>query len=138
MTYGGGIKTSTFIVVLASIMANIKGRKQSVLFKKAIPLSAYTRAISIFLLSLFLIIGTAFLLTLFENNPLMDNIFEAVSAFGTVGLSTGITPSLTLPGKIAIIIAMFAGRVGPLTLAYVLGEKGSDLIKYPEGNILIG
>jgi trk system potassium uptake protein TrkH len=135
---GGGIKTSTFIVVLASIMANIKGRKQSVLFKKAIPLSAYTRAISIFLLSLFLIIGTAFLLTLFENNPLMDNIFEAVSAFGTVGLSTGITPSLTLPGKIAIIIAMFAGRVGPLTLAYVLGEKGSDLIKYPEGNILIG
>jgi trk system potassium uptake protein TrkH len=135
---GGGIKTSTFVVVLSYMFSSIKGKKQSVLFKRAISVSMYSKANAIVFLSLILIAVMIFTLTLSENTSFINILFEVVSAFGTVGLSTGITSDLTSVSKSTIIITMFVGRVGPLTLAYMLGQKSVDLIEYPTGNILIG
>ena len=76
-----------------------------------------------------------------ENSDLMTVLFEVTSAFGTVGLSLGITPTLSAVGKTAIILTMFIGRVGPLTLAFVLSQKAKKQtihIKYPDERIMIG
>ena len=86
-----------------------------------------------------LIFATTFILALFEKQPFISLFFEAVSASSTVGLSTGITPALSVPGKIAIMIAMFIGRLGPLTLLLALTRrKRGDGLHYPEEKLLIG
>jgi len=79
------------------------------------------------------------MLSITENQPFINLLFETTSAFGTVGLTTGITQTLTTPGKIWIILTMFAGRVGPVTLALALALKNrKGNIQYPEGKLLIG
>jgi len=80
------------------------------------------------------------LMTITEQEPFLNILFEVVSAFGTVGLTTGITPTLTDSGKIWLIITMFAGRVGPVTLALSLAlrSRKSSKVQYPEGKIMIG
>lgn len=143
---GGGIKTSTFALLWASTIATVKGKKNAELFQKTIPNDLLFRAYSVFL---FFLVGTLvciFLLTITEHRilalqgrSLMDLIFEAVSAFATVGLSTGITSQLSDMGKIVIIFAMFIGRVGTLTIAFALGKKAiSTSYKYPNGHTMVG
>jgi trk system potassium uptake protein len=74
-----------------------------------------------------------------ESAPFLKILFEVTSAFGTVGLSMGLTPDLTLLGKVMISLTMFAGRLGPITLAYALQpKKEKELFRYPEGKITIG
>ena len=143
---GGGIKTSTFAVVLADVWRTIRGLDHVQLFKRTIPDILRSRAYSVLL---FFIVGntlSVFLLTMTESHILempdrgvMDLLFEEVSAFGTVGLSTGITPMLSPWGKLILILSMFIGRVGTLTVAFALGGrlKGRH-IKYPEGHTMVG
>ncbi len=135
---GGGIKTTTFIVLVGSVLASIKGQKQTVMFKRSVPHSMYSKANAIFILSLMLIVVAGLILLVSENSIPIDILFEVVSAFGTVGLSTGITPELSIIGKLVITVTMFVGRVGPLTLAYGIGQQKDARIEYPKGNILIG
>jgi trk system potassium uptake protein TrkH len=135
---GGGIKTVTFLLVLMGIFATFKGKKQLVLFKRAIPPEILKKAIVIFLLGLIWIIVAAFLLAIFENRNFLSILFEVTSAFGTVGLSCGITSSLTAFSKLVIIFTMFLGRVGPLTLAIALGTKENGNYKLPEEKVMIG
>jgi trk system potassium uptake protein TrkH len=80
------------------------------------------------------------ILTVTENKEFLDLLFETVSAFGTVGLSTGVTSSLSIIGKVLIIITMFAGRVGPLTLALAIGRRQTqnNNIRYPKEDVLVG
>ncbi|OGC21132.1 hypothetical protein A3J90_01790 [candidate division WOR-1 bacterium RIFOXYC2_FULL_37_10] len=137
---GGGIKTTTFSIILFTIWATLKGLKDTIIFERRIPFQTVRRAFVIAVLALFLVCGAVFLLALFEKDKtVLSLLFEVVSAFGTVGLSMGITPYLTSVGKIIIMLCMFVGRVGPLTLllAFLLGQK-EHRIEYPKEGISIG
>ncbi len=136
---GGGIKTTTFVAVLMSVISTIRNRKDAVLFKKRIPERVIKKSVAIFSLSLFIVVlGTTFV-CYFENMPLSKVMFEVFSAFGTVGLSTGITPSLHWFSKLTISLIMLMGRVGPLTAVVAMAEAGlAPPIRYPEGEILVG
>jgi len=143
---GGGIKTSTFAVLWASTISTIRGRKHVQLFKRTLTNELVLRAFSVLI---FFIVGNLvciFLLTITEtdilNTPgrgILDLMFEEVSALGTVGLSTGITGDLSSAGRIIIIVSMFVGRVGTLTVAYAIGKSViSTKYKYPKGHTMVG
>ncbi len=136
---GGGIKTSTAGVLAAAIWALIRGRHDAEIFERRIPQTIIYKAFSVMLISAVLVIFITMMLSITEKQPFLKLLFETTSAFGTVGLTTGITPDLTTSGKIWIILTMFAGRVGPVTLALALALKNrKGNIQYPEGKIIIG
>jgi len=143
---GGGIKTCTFGVLLATFASMAKNKDKVSMFKRTVPKEVVRKAIVLLLLAAGWIFVAAFLLTLTESgkmtggdNAFLKILFEVTSAFGTVGLSTGITPSLSAWGKIIIIATMFAGRVGPLTLALTVAlQHDKDRYLYPEDKIMIG
>jgi trk system potassium uptake protein len=136
---GGGIKTTTFTTLIGAVIAMIRGKEDIVLFKYRLARERIFKALTITMLSLVLVIAVTMVLSATEDREFLRVLFEATSAFGTVGLSTGITPLLSDFGKIILSFTMFAGRLGPLTLAYALGPKAEkDLYRYPEGKIIIG
>lgn len=110
--------------------------------EKKISRDIVNRALAIAMIAIFLIILITMILSITDNQfSFMDILFEATSAFGTVGLSLGITSELSAIGKTLIIFLMFAGRVGILTIAFALARqqhKNKGIIKYPEGKILVG
>jgi trk system potassium uptake protein TrkH len=117
----------------------IRGREDIVLFHYRLGKDRIFKALTITMLSLTLVIFVTMLLSTTEDQQFLKILFETTSAFGTVGLTVGITPELTDFGKIVIALTMFAGRLGPLTLAYALGPKSEkELYRYPEGKITIG
>jgi len=137
----GGIKTSTFALVFLSATATIQGKKHVNLYKTQIPWELMNKAFAIFLFSAVSILLGIFLLTIFEPEmALLDLAFEQVSAFCTVGLSTGITPSISLGGKIVLMLSMLIGRVGTLTLAFALSDRKveANTFKYPKGSVHVG
>lgn len=137
---GGGVKTTTFGVVSFTLISMIRGRHEPVIFQRRFPTYHIMKAVSIISASIALVFITTFVLTLFEGQSFSDMFFETISAFGTVGLSTGITPGLSDPSKIALVITMFCGRIGPVTLLVALAQsKPKDtVIQYPEENLMIG
>lgn len=136
---GGGIKTTTFTLICSTIWATLKNQKNTTLFERKIPAETVRRAFVIFFLSIAVVIIAVFLLNGTENFSLMQLSFEVFSAFGTVGLSTGITPFLSDIGKIIIITVMFIGRVGALSLLLALSTReGKHHIEYPKEGISIG
>ncbi|WP_150268860.1 TrkH family potassium uptake protein [Paenibacillus tepidiphilus] len=136
---GGGIKTTTFTLMIGAVIAMLRGREDIVLFRYRLAQERVFKALTVTLLAVLLIVSVSMVLSTTENRPYLMILFEATSAFATVGLSMGLTPELTDAGKIVISLTMFAGRLGLLTLAYALGPKqGKPLYKYPEGKIIIG
>ncbi|UNK17695.1 TrkH family potassium uptake protein [Paenibacillus sp. N3/727] len=136
---GGGIKTTTFTMMIAAVIAMMRGKDEIVLFRYRLVQERVLKALTITLLALLLVITVAMILSTTEDSSFLSILFEATSAFGTVGLSMGLTPHLSLFGKLLISITMFAGRLGPLTLAYALGpKKGKELYRHPEGKMIIG
>lgn len=137
---GGGIKTSTFVLLATSAFATIRGKKNLELFRQRISFDLLNKAFSIVLFSTFVIFIGLFLLTITEKGVAFDKLFfEVVSAFGTVGLSMNLTPHLTIYGKIIIIITMFIGRVGILTLANSLSKPtATNKYRYPEAHFMVG
>lgn len=136
---GGGVKTSTVAVIGAAIIALATGKEDAELFKRRIPKELIYKAFSLFMLAAILVIVVTMLLSVTERVPFLNLLFETVSAFGTVGLTTGITTNLSCVGKLLIIFTMFAGRVGPATIALALALKSRPShVKYPEGKIIIG
>jgi trk system potassium uptake protein TrkH len=136
---GGGIKTTTFAVVTAGALSSIRGRSQVILFKKKLPDALISRALTVtFTAMVFVVLSTIGVL-IFEKCTLTQAIFEVTSAFGTVGLSTGITLGLTSASKIILIICMYIGRIGISTLALAIGMRSySDRIIHPEESVTIG
>lgn len=146
---GGGVKTTTLALITAFTISRIRKQKRLNLFKKSIPVETVSRSVSLILVCLSLI-GLVLFLLLAGNSlqntfvPCLESrfivyLFETVSAFGTVGLSMGITPSLSLWGKSWIILLMFVGRVGVLTFAYIIVGGGTEKgVEYAEENIMIG
>jgi len=136
---GGGIKTTTFGVLLMTVWNLIKGNDDIEIFKRRLEDSVVFKALVTAFLALALIIVVTMLLSITEAKGFMSILFETVSAFGTVGLSTGITSTLSEVGKILITFTMFVGRVGPLTLALALAEKKHrGVYHYPKENVMVG
>ncbi len=119
----GGIKTTTAAVLFATLRGELRGREPE-LGGRAIAPEALRKAIAVSAMSIGIVLAVILLLTLTEDQPFLRLTFEAVSAFATTGLSTGITASLTVAGKLIITAAMFIGRVGPFTIALAVGREG--------------
>lgn len=137
---GGGIKTSTFSLILLSAYSTIRGKEQLEMYNHSISFDLLKKAFSILIFSLsFIFFGTLALAVTDPDKSVIRLAFEEVSAFSTVGLSTGITASMSFPGKIILILSMFIGRVGPLTLAFALSKKVSTTnYKYPDAHFMVG
>lgn len=135
----GGIKTVTFGVILISTISIIRGNRDTEAFKKTINPEIISKSLAIVTAGMGLVLFMAFVLTITEGKEFLDVLFESASAFATVGLSRGITPDLTDIGKVIIMLTMYAGRVGPLTMAFAIGyNKKHRRYKYSEGHISVG
>ncbi len=136
----GGIKTVTFLVLVGSAWSVSRGHGELTLFERRIASETAVKASAIALLGMLLVGAAVTALTLTDpGKSLLQLGFESISAFGTVGLSTGITASLSSAGKLIIIALMYLGRLGPLTLALALMERRPERrIKYPEDDVVIG
>jgi len=138
----GGIKTVTFGIVLFTIVSQIRGKEDTEVFHRRIPKDNINRAVTIIIMGLVLIILITMVLSIMESgHTFMEVLFETTSAFGTVGLSLGITASISTAGKVLLSILMFTGRVGPFTVALALSRtthKNQGKIRYPEDKVIIG
>ena len=138
---GGGVKTTTFAVLLQSVTATLKGKQDVEFFERTIPAQTVVKSIAIFIISLIVVsVGMLVLVRVEPDKSFLSLLFEVVSGFGTVGLSLGITPFLSTIGKLCIVVMMYLGRVGPLTLILAVGSRSGvkHEIEYPEGKVLIG
>jgi len=136
----GGIKVTTAVILLAALRAASGSRSPVVIYRREIPLDVVYRSLAILVLSAAAVVVTFFALLVVESQPFEVLLFEAVSAFGTVGLSLGATASLGGLGRAIVIAAMFIGRIGPLTLALLLGAseaRRADL-RFPETRLMVG
>ena len=143
---GGGIKTSTLAIVLADVWRTVRGADHVQIFQRSIGAVLRSRAYSVLLFFLVGNLAGVFILSITESHLVAENqadffdlAFEHVSAMGTVGLSTGITPLMSGAGKVVLALAMFVGRVGTLTVAFAVGGRTSHShFKYPEGHTMVG
>lgn len=135
---GGGIKTSTFFILIQGIKSAATNCSEKA-FNFAVPKDAFKKASVITLLSLGVVISGTYIMCILEPKlDFLDILFEITSAFGTVGLSTGITPGLSPASKLLSILIMYVGRLGPLTVATLWYFSKGERISFPEGNIMIG
>ncbi|HAL45329.1 MAG: hypothetical protein A2Y12_01440, partial [Planctomycetes bacterium GWF2_42_9] len=138
----GGIKTVTLAIIIMAVYATARRRAEVEIFRRSIPLSSVGKALTVVLLFIFVYLTTVFLLSITERHSdfeFIEIMFEAASALGTVGLSCGLTSSLTTAGKIIIIITMLIGRLGPLTLlaAMTFNIKPARY-NYPTEPVVVG
>ncbi len=140
---GGGIKTTSLAVLGAIVNGRVRGRQSPTLFKRSVPDETISKALSVFILAVMTLTVALVLLVVTQPAPpreyFLTYLFEAVSAFGTVGLSMGITPLLGVFGKLIIICLMLIGRVGLLTIAYVVtSRRAAAPFRYAEEKVMIG
>jgi trk system potassium uptake protein TrkH len=136
---GGGVKTSTFALLVLSVRSILRRRNEVEVFYRTIPRETVHKALVIITFSFSLINLFTILLLVTDKAPFLPTMFEVVSAFGTVGLSMGLTPQLTTAGKIVILLLMFIGRIGPLTMALALGERQDRArFAYPTERVMVG
>lgn len=140
----GGIKTVTIGVLALCAYSTIKGNEQTVVFKRRIPFNIISRALTIVMIGISVVFISVGCLSLSEDFSFMEILFETVSAFATVGTTLGITSYLSFIGKIMIIIVMFIGRLGPITITVALmvrqgnKENNKGNIQYPEEKVMVG
>lgn len=136
---GGGVKTTSLVVVFVAVLAMFHGHKDVNIFKRKVSENVIKKVMALVAASIAFLTFMIFLLLLFEPFTFERTIFEAISAFGTVGLSMGITSRLSDAGQIIIVLLMYIGRVGPLTLIFAISEnKGRSYFTYTEEKISIG
>jgi trk system potassium uptake protein TrkH len=138
---GGGIKASTAVILIQSIKATLSGKDKVEIFQRELHPAIVLKSIALTLISFFLVfVASIIMVKLEEGKNILAIVFEVISAFGTVGLSMGITPQLSDPGKLLIILVMYIGRIGPLTLVLGIVRKKyrGEGISYPQGRVLIG
>lgn len=137
---GGGIKTTTFATLIGAVIAQIKGKEDVIFFRQRILPHMIYKSLTVTMTGLFIVMAVTMALSITEEGARFEMIlFEVTSAFATTGLSMGLTPSLSPIGKTLIILTMFAGRVGPLTIAFALAQRRQkEYFCYPKGKITIG
>lgn len=135
----GGIKVGALAVLVVAVVSAVRGQNTVIAFRREIPTAAVMRTLAVVTLSAVVVVAGAFALTVITSFRFLTIVFDTTSAFGTVGLTTGVTAQLTIAGKLIIIAAMFAGRLGPLTLAVALARREQpSRLRYPEAPIRIG
>ena len=136
----GGIKVNTMAVVMAAVLSTMRGRTNAVAFGREIPRLLVQRAMVIGAISITFVFIVAMLLTFSQTGfDFIDLLFEAVSAFGTVGLSTGLTAEVSQWGQAIIVGTMFIGRLGPLAIGLAMAQRTeADLYRYPSERVTIG
>ncbi|MBK6641702.1 MAG: hypothetical protein IPG39_10910 [Bacteroidetes bacterium] len=137
---GGGIKTSTFTLIMVSAIATLRGKRNLELFRHNIAWELLNKAFSIFIFSASFVFTATFFLSILEpETDILRLLFEEVSAFGTVGLSTGITADMTTESKLILIFTMFVGRIGTLTIGFALSKKVMTVAyRYPNAHFMVG
>jgi trk system potassium uptake protein TrkH len=137
---GGGIKTTTFATLVGAVIAQVKGKEDVIFFRQRILSNMIYKSLTVTMIALSLVISVSMILTITEKGAdFLMILFESTSAFATTGLSMGLTPHLSAPGKAILVLTMFAGRVGPLTIAFALAlRKQKEYYRYPKGKIMIG
>lgn len=145
---GGGIKTTTFGILLAMAKSRYRGDDGVSIFKRTVPDETVSKALFILILAFAIVTVASLALAATETGDepyrrsetrFIEVMFEVVSAFGTVGLSTGITPGLSGLGKFILVLVMFVGRVGPLSIAAIVGQRrGAAKYRYAEENVMVG
>lgn len=136
----GGIKTATAGILIMTVISIIKGRGETEVFKRRISKDTIYKSLAIAIIGITLVTTVTMILSITEVGASLEYIiYEATSAFGTVGLTLGLTTKLSIIGKIIISFTMYCGRVGPLTIALALSRNHSNnTIRYPEDKILVG
>lgn len=136
----GGIKTMTVAVLVFAVLSVIQGRKETVAFKKTISSSLVRRALAVTMISLGMLLLCTVLLLATNQVSLSDGLYEVTSAIATVGLSRDLTPTLNGFGKILIILCMYLGRVGPITMFMFFGQRAANrnTVKYADAEIIVG
>ena len=135
---GGGIKTTVFALMVLSLLTYFRNRRYVNAFNRTIPLGTITRAFSIVMLAVIWVFLSVLILNMTEDKLFLNILFEAVSAFGNGGMSTGITADLSSIGKLLLSVSMLIGRIGPLIIGYTLVGRGRTFdYNYPDANILI-
>lgn len=146
---GGGMKTTTLRILSSCTRSVLRGEEEVILYQRAVPSSLILKAMAVVFGSAMTVIIVTFTISVFEFNfnPLINHdnansisiFFEVISAFATVGLSTGITPDFSAFGKVMLILTMYTGRVGILVLmSAIVGESRPSSIQYPKENLLVG
>jgi trk system potassium uptake protein TrkH len=138
---GGGVKTTVTAIAVLGVWTAMRGRDRLEIGRRTIPDALVKRSAAILACGLGVVFTATFMIALFENQPerFLDHLFEATSAFGTVGLSTGITSGLHDASKLILVLTMFVGRVGPLTLLLaVSGRKPHVQVEFPQERVCIG
>ncbi|WP_165525558.1 TrkH family potassium uptake protein [Psychrobacter pygoscelis] len=139
LSTASGIKLGTFVILILTTLAFLRQRNHVTVFERRIPERQVRKALALISITMILIFLSVFILAVIEpNHSLEDVLFEVVSALSTVGLSRGLTSELSPAGEVVIMFMMFAGRVGPLTLAYLIAMPKATRISYPETNVLVG
>jgi trk system potassium uptake protein TrkH len=127
----GGIKVNTFSVLLVAIISTARGRPSAEAFGRRVPHGVIYNAISVALLSIAFVFAVGLGLEVITGLPFVAVVFESISAFGTVGASTGITPELPPMARLLLVPAMFVGRLGPLTLVLALAARARPVDSRP-------
>ena len=135
----GGIKVTTFAILVVTILAVMRGRMRTTILRRKIPQEVVFRSLAIISLATLLLIAVSWLLADFEPFGFLPVLFEAASALGTVGMSYGITPQLHDASRLVLVAAMFVGRLGPLTFVLLLAQKHQrDHLEYPSETVRVG
>ena len=134
----GGIKVTTLIVLVLATVAFFRRQERLHIFGRSLGMSEVMKVLALTTLSIFLVAVGLFLTSITYDGDFLDLLFEICSAFGTVGLSRGATGELDEFGRAMIILIMFAGRLGPLTLAFFLATQSKSKVGYPEGKVFLG
>jgi trk system potassium uptake protein TrkH len=137
---GGGIKTSTMGILLAFLSAQLEGREDAVsIYKRQIPVASVYKALGVFAWFAVIVVIDMAVMAFTETATYERTLFEIVSALGNTGLSTGITSRLSTVGKVLLIVTMFIGRVGPLTVGFfIVGRRKPALFRYAEEDVFVG
>lgn len=133
-----GIKLTTFIVVVLAAVAYLRGRLEARAFDRRIATETVFKALAVTVISALALMVGSFALVVIQPQPIDELLFEATSAFGTVGLSLGLTAALSEPGRVVIMALMFLGRIGPLSLVFLLARRQRSAVSYPRGEVLTG
>ena len=134
----GGVKTVTFAILVFCVISVAKQEESITLFKRRVPQNLLSKALAIIVINLIVLMTSVLLLLVFDHGTFMDSCYECVSALATVGLTKGLTPNLTIAGKVIIIITMYLGRVGPISMAIGFSQKNKKkMVMYPEQDLIL-
>lgn len=138
LSTASGIKVGTFVVLLAATVSYIRGRQEIVVFRRTIAPDIVYKSLALLLVTGALAFVATLLICLFEKAPFLDLVFEVISAISTTGASRSLTPSLSTPSQSLLIVLMFVGRLGPLTLIYSLSTQRGSRVRYPDAYFQVG